>query len=231
MGKTDWIAAYSVVCSRANTMTNSLFVLLMLALGGLFDKPADSLTKPVRLFDGQTFRGWEGDTANLWHVRDGVLVGGSLNKTVTHNDFLCTTRSYANFVLTLNWKLVGSGFVNAGVQLRSRRLTNPAYEMTGYQADLGNGYWGSLYDESRRNKTLIQPDSSLVRRVLRTNGWNEYKIRCEGPRISIWLNGRPTVDYVETDPAIPQSGLIGLQIHGGGQAEASYKDIKLEELP
>jgi hypothetical protein len=47
----------------------------------------------------------------------------------------------------------------------------------------------------------------------------------------LWLNGQPTVDYVETDPTIPQSGLIGLQIHGGGRAEASYKDIVLEELP
>ena len=212
-------------------MLRGSFVLFLAGLAGVFGQSGNALIGSVPLFDGRTFRGWEGDTANLWHIRQGALVGGSLNKTVLHNDFLCTTRPYANFVLTLHWKLIGTGFVNAGVQLRSQRLTNPAYEMTGYQADLGPRYWGSLYDESRRNKTLVQPDSSLIRRIVRLNDWNEYKIRCEGPRIRIWLNGQPTVDYTETDPAIPQSGLIGLQIHGGGKAEASYKDIALEELP
>lgn len=212
-------------------MINSLLVLFMLGLAGFFGQSTDGSTQPVPLFDGRTFRGWAGDTANLWRIEQGALVGGSLNKLVQHNDFLCTTRSYANFELTLRWKVVGTGFVNAGVQLRSQRLTNPAYEMTGYQADLGNGYWGSLYDESRRNKTLVQPDSTLISRIVKSNDWNDYRIRCEGRRIRIWLNGQPTVDYVETDPAIPQTGLIGLQIHGGGNAEASYKDIRLEILP
>ena len=206
------------------------FILLMIWLVGLPGQPIESPSKPTPLFDGRTFRGWQGDTANLWRIQAGALVGGSVDKTVLHNDFLCTTRSYTNFALTLQWKLVGTGFVNAGVQFRSRRLADPAYEMTGYQADLGNGYWGSLYDESRRNKTLAQPDSNLIRRILRVNDWNDYKILCEGPRIRIWLNGQATVDYVETDPAMPQSGVIGLQIHGGGKAEASYKNILLDEL-
>jgi hypothetical protein len=38
----------------------------------------------------------------------------------------------------------------------------PSYEMIGYQADLGDKYWASLYDESRRNKTLTGPDSATV---------------------------------------------------------------------
>jgi hypothetical protein len=227
----DQLTAYTVFDSFLNTMANGLYVLLLLSSFCFFGSSADPSAKPTALFDGRTFRGWEGDTSRIWRIREGALVGGSLTKMVEHNDFLCTTRPYANFMLTLRWKLTGTGFVNGGVQLRSQRLANPAYEMTGYQADLGKGYWGSLYDESRRNKTLVQADSSLIKRILRPNDWNEYKIRCEGPRIRLWLNGQPTVDYVETDPTIPQSGLIGLQIHGGGRAEASYKDIVLEELP
>jgi hypothetical protein len=208
-------------------MIKGLLPVCLLVFSGFIDSSAP----PVTLFDGRTFRGWAGDTVNTWRIQDGALVGGSLEKQVPHNDFLCTTRSYANFELTLQWKLVGTGFVNGGVQLRSQRLTDPAYEMTGYQADLGNGYWGSLYDESRRNKTLVAPDSSLIKRILRPNEWNDYRIQCEGPRIRLWLNGQQTVDYVETDPEIPRSGLIGLQIHGGGKAEASYKNIVLRELP
>ncbi|GAB3544542.1 3-keto-disaccharide hydrolase [Spirosoma fluminis] len=188
--------------------------------------------KPTPIFDGKTFRGWEGDTTGLWRIREGALVGGSLTQTVPKNDFLCTTRSYANFDLKLKWKLIGTaGFINGGVQFRSQRLTNPAHEMTGYQADLGDGYWGGLYDESRRNKTLVAPDSNQVKRILKRNDWNEYHIRCEGRRIRLWLNGQPTVDYTEPDAAIPQSGIIGLQIHGGGKAEVAYKELILEELP
>lgn len=187
--------------------------------------------KPAALFDGKTFRGWSGDTSKTWRIVDGALVGGSLTETVPHNDFLCTTRSYGNFVMRLKFKLMGTGFVNAGVQFRSQRLQNPAYEMTGYQADLGKGYWASLYDESRRNVTLAKPDSALVVRILKPTAWNDYEIRCENRRIRLRLNGRQTVDYTEPDAAIPQSGLIGLQIHGGGKAQVSYKDLTLEELP
>nr|WP_229320917.1 DUF1080 domain-containing protein [Larkinella knui] len=187
--------------------------------------------KPVRLFDGKTFRGWEGDTLKTWRIKDGALVGGSLTETVPHNDFLCTTRPYANFILKVKFKLLGTeGFINTGVQFRSKRLTNPAYEMTGYQADLGKGYWASLYDESRRNKTLIHPDSVLIKRILKPNDWNEYEIRAENRRIRLFLNGKQTVDYTEPDETIPQEGLIGLQIHGGGKAEVSFKDLMLEEL-
>ena len=187
--------------------------------------------KPDALFDGKTFRGWSGDTSKTWRIVDGALVGGSLTETVPHNDFLCTTRSYGNFVMRLKFKLMGTGFVNAGVQFRSQRLQKPAYEMIGYQADLGKGYWASLYDESRRNVTLAKPDSALVVRILKPNDWNDYEIRCENRRIRLRLNGRQTVDYTEPDAAIPQSGLIGLQIHGGGKAQVSYKDLTLEELP
>ena len=187
--------------------------------------------KPAALFDGKTFRGWSGDTSKTWRIVDGALVGGSLTETVPHNDFLCTTRSYGNFVMRLKFKLMGTGFVNAGVQFRSQRLQKPAYEMIGYQADLGKGYWASLYDESRRNVTLAKPDSALVVRILKPTAWNDYEIRCENRRIRLRLNGRQTVDYTEPDAAIPQSGLIGLQIHGGGKAQVSYKDLTLEELP
>jgi len=103
--------------------------------------------------------------------------------------------------------------------------------MRGFQADMGKGYWGSLYDESRRNHTLAQPEPELLTQILRPNRWNDYLIRCEGKRLRLWLNGVLTVDYTENDPKIPLKGYIGLQIHGGGKSEAQYKSITIEELP
>ena len=151
--------------------------------------------KTIQLFDGRSFRGWEGDTIKTWRIENGAIVGGSLKETVPENNFLCTKRNFSNFVLILKFKLIGnSGFINAGVQFRSQRLTNPAHEMIGYQADIGPKYWGSLYDESRRNKTLVQPDSVKIGRLLKINDWNDYQVRCENRHIQIFLNGEPTVD-------------------------------------
>ncbi|MBA4852010.1 DUF1080 domain-containing protein [Emticicia sp. BO119] len=188
--------------------------------------------KPVRLFDGKTFKGWEGDTINTWRIENGMLIGGSTEKTVPHNDFIVTTRPYANFNMKLKIKLTGTqGFINSGIQFRSKRLKNPAHEMEGYQADFGEGFWGGLYDESRRNKTLIKPDSAQVLKWIKINDWNDYEILAEGRRIRLWINGKQTVDYTEPDMSIPQSGLIGFQIHGGGAAQVAIKEVFLDELP
>ena len=193
--------------------------------------PLSLVAAPVPLFDGRTFSGWEGDTGRTWRIEDGALVGGSLTETVPRNDFLVTTRSFGDFVLRLKFKLEGTdGFVNAGVQFRSQRATKPAHEMVGYQADIGAKYWGALYDETRRNKVLAGPDPAEAERLVKIGDWNDYEIRAEGPRIQLFLNGKQTVDYTEPDPAIPRSGLIGLQVHGGGKAKVSYRDLTIEEL-
>jgi hypothetical protein len=48
--------------------------------------------------------------------------------------------------------------------------------------------------------------------------------------VQLWVNGRQTVDYTERDAAIPRTGVIALQIHGGPASEAWYKDIQIREL-
>jgi hypothetical protein len=189
---------------------------------------------PVPLFDGKTFDGWRGDTTKTWRIVDGAFVGGSLTEKVPNNEFLATKKRYRDFELTLKFKILGSeGFVNGGVQVRSEHAEKPAYEMVGYQADLGDPkYWGCLYDESRRRKMLAEADMTKVNAVLKRGEWNDYRIRCEGSRIQIWVNGVQTVDYTEQDPGIAAlDGHIAVQVHGNGKTEASYKDIKIEELP
>jgi len=182
------------------------------------------------LFDGTSLAGWEGD-ANTWRVENGAIVGGSLDETVPHNEFLCTTRAYSDFRLTLKYKLESAGgFTNAGVQFRSVRATDPAYEMIVYQADIGAGYFGSLYDESRRDMVLAGIDSLAGVQLFKPNEWNDYEILAEGKRIRIYLNGTQTVDYTEPDTNIPLTGIIGLQVHGGGKVKVSYKDIELTEF-
>ncbi len=184
------------------------------------------------LFDGRTFEGWEGDTQKTFRIEQGAIVGGSLKERVPRNEFLCTKESYANFVFRAECKLVGPA--NAGIQFRSQRVPNN-HEVSGFQADMSvgdkGGYWGCLYDESRRNRMLAKPDPEVIQKALKPDDWNLYEIRCEGPRIRLSINGLPTVDYTETDAKIPVRGIIGLQIHGGGPSEAWYRNITIEELP
>jgi hypothetical protein len=184
------------------------------------------------IFDGKTFKGWEGST-EWFRIEDGAIVGGHLDKRVPRNEFLCTKRKYGDFELRLKVKLAKKGG-NAGIQIRSERIPNH-HEMRGYQADVGGNWWGKLYDESRRRKVLAGPDAKTQAKLVKFEEWNDYVIRCQGPRIQLWLNGKKTVDYVEKDPKVLKTelarrGLIGLQIHGGPANEAWYKDIRIKEL-
>jgi hypothetical protein len=185
-----------------------------------------------KIFDGRTTAGWDGDFGKTWRIQDEAFVGGSLTTTVPQNEFVATTAQFTNFVLRLEFKLLGSeGFVNAGVQVRSQRVPNH-HEMIGYQVDIGDPtWWGSIYDESRRNKVLAQSNMDEVNKILRRNDWNQYEIHCEGKRVRAYINGLLTVDYTEPDDSIPQFGKIGLQVHGGGKAEVHYRNIWVKRLP
>ncbi len=164
-------------------------------------------------------------------MQDGLITGGSLTEKVAHNDFLATTPSYHNFDLRLKIKVTGTeGFINSGVQIRSVRVPGNR-EMSGYQVDAGDGWWGKLYDESRRNKVVGEPkDAAAVTAAVKKNDWNEYRIRAEGPRIQSWINGVPALDYTEGEATIAQDGRIGIQVHGGGKALVQVKEITIEEL-
>ncbi|HWL06968.1 MAG TPA: DUF1080 domain-containing protein [Planctomicrobium sp.] len=182
------------------------------------------------LFDGKTLAGWQGETEKTWRVEEGVVVGGSLAGN-PQNEFLAASERFENFDLKFKAKLEGTeGFVNGGVQFRSERIPNH-HEMIGYQADIGMGYDGGLYDESRRNKFLQSLPKEEVAKIVKAGEWNEYRVRAEGPRVQIWVNGVQTVDYTETESAIPRSGLIALQIHGNCKAVIRFKEIVIEKLP
>ena len=174
------------------------------------------------LINGKDLTGWEGDRT-LWLAENGQIVGRSPG--IKRNEFLATTRAYGDFELRLSFRLK-DGAGNSGVQFRSKRIPD---HVSGFQADIGEKYWGCLYDEARRNKVLVQAPPELDR-VLRKEGWNDYVIRAEGDHIQLWLDGVQTVDYREADPSIDRTGIIALQIHSGGPMEAEFKDLRIKEL-
>jgi putative heme-binding domain-containing protein len=186
------------------------------------------------LFDGKTLDGWQALEAESkwWKAADGMIVGGSLVEDVPHNTFLATKDSFQNFELTFTIRVRGAGgFVNSGIQIRSVRLPK-SHEMSGYQVDAGPGWWGKLYDESRRNKVIGEPhDATALAAAIREGDWNDYRIVADGPAIRTWINGVAALDYREADPAIPLDGRIGIQVHGGGKALVEVKDVAIRPLP
>ena len=201
--------------------------MLVWATGDLVVR-ADS---PRQLFDGQTFQGWNGDTAGTWRIEDGALVAGTPGAPCPRNEFLATDAEFENFDLALEYRLDCTKGCNAGVQFRSRRVPDH-HEVSGYQADIGPGITGALYDESRRNRFLLTPPEALQDQASRgaREGWNTYRIRCEGRRCRLWLNRLEMLDYTEPDPSIPLRGMVALQIHGGLVGTIRYRNLQIQEL-
>jgi hypothetical protein len=192
--------------------------------------PAAARAESVSLFDGKTLAGWQGK-AGLWSVVDGAIFGSTKPNGIGGNTFLVHQKPFANFILTLDFQLHGG---NSGIQLRSAQVDKPEdFVIAGYQADIGEGYFGSLYDEKRRGM-LAEARKDWVKRFLKDpakNEWNRYEISAIGSTITCKINGLITAEYTEKDANIPRSGLIALQLHGGGPMEVRFKDIRIEEIP
>ncbi len=226
------------VLSRLDSIrtTSRWSVLLLLTVGCVLGESTGEAQEDqtVSLFDGQTLQGWHvrKPEQSWWRAENGAITGGSLTRRVPRNTFVCTNESFQNFDLRLKIRIRGNGgFINSGIQIRSVRVPN-SHEMRGYQVDVGDGWWGKLYDESRR-KRVIATAANLpaVEQAIRKDDWNEFRILAQGSRIQTWINGVTAIDYTETDPQIPQTGRLGIQVHGAGKALVEVKEITLKRLP
>jgi putative membrane-bound dehydrogenase-like protein len=170
-------------------------------------------------FNGKDLAGWEGNP-ELWRVENGEIVGTS--KGLARNEFLVNHLLLGDFRLSLSVKLVPNAG-NSGIQFRSEAL--PAGEVKGYQADVGVGWWGKLYEEHGRE--LLWKESG--EKHVRIDDWNRYEIIAVGSRLKTFINGKPCVDL--DDPAGAKNGIIALQLHAGGPFEVRFKDFELELNP
>ena len=171
------------------------------------------------LFNGSDLAGWTGDES-LWRVEDGEIVGTSPG--IKHNSFLVSDLLLEDFELTVEVKLIPNS-ENSGIQFRSVPLEDG--EMRGYQADMGQEWWGKLYEESARGMLWDKPGKQYVK----TDDWNEYRIRAVGDHIQTWLNGNLCVDL--KDPQGDRRGVTGLQIHSGGPMEVRFRNFRLNVAP
>jgi hypothetical protein len=175
----------------------------------------------VSLFNGKNLSGWDGDF-QYWSVEDGMIVGKF--SEIPQNQFIWHDREVEDFRLTLQVRIV-SEQGNSGVQFRSEAL--PGGHVRGPQADIGEGYWGKLYEEHGR--TWLWEDERCEQHVV-PNGWNEYEVLAVDSQIRTAINGHLCVDL--DDPYISRKGIIALQLHAGwSPAEIHFKDLILEANP
>ena len=185
----------------------------------------------VTFFNGQDLTGWIGKTApgELWTVEKGATPQGSqiVGKTtgLDHNEFLVSQFSLTDFRFKCQ-VLLKDNLGNSGIQLRSQPLASG--EVKGYQADIGPGWWGKVYEEQGRG--LIEDNDA--EKHAKPNEWNDYEIIAVGSRVRTFLNGNLCVD--RDDPAGARSGVLAVQLHSGGATEVRFRHLELtllDQLP
>jgi hypothetical protein len=212
----------------------------------------------VKLFNGTNLDGWvEHSGKAKYTVEDGVLTGESVSGT--GNSFLCTTQTFGNFELELEYRC--DALLNSGVQIRSEVFPNAttttiggkefkfaADRIHGYQCEIdmdvarGRMWTAGIYDEARRG-WLFPADgekgkqgmafSEQGRTISKNGEWNRLRIVANGPSIKTWLNGEPRAEIY--DDLTPR-GVIALQVHGVGQdtnkvgLKVSFRNIRIHEI-
>jgi len=215
--------------------TSIALCVLMAQMAGAADKPVGT-----PLFDGKTLDGWKtlGGGAD-YKVIDGAIVGSS--RPGVPNSFLVTEKTFGDFILDLDVRQ-DVGPTNSGVQFRS--LSTPEFEngrVHGYQTDIdpSERQWsGGIYEEAQRGWFYTGEMNPPGKSLYKFGEWNHYRIEAIGPRLRVWINGKPAADVIDDATA---SGFIGLQVHSIEKPEdagrtTTWKNLniqtgKLRRLP
>lgn len=209
----------------------------------------------TELFNGKDLDGWvqRGGEAE-YTVEDGCLVGRTVLDTM--NSFLCTEKSYDDFVLEVEFKVDPK--LNSGVQIRSeyttekkpatdsqgepvsnskgQKITLRADRVYGYQVEIDptpRAYTGGIFDEARRGWLQHLGENPAAQKAFKENDWNKLRVEARGPSIKTWINDVAAADLTDD---VTSTGFIGLQVHGVGNdktkegIEVRFRNIRLQDL-
>lgn len=202
----------------------------------------------IRPFNGTSLEGWQGDLTH-WSVEGGEIVGRSTaEKPLSKSTYLVWQGDMPmDFDLRYRVRISGKG-ANSGVHYRSR--PDPSGEMRGPQADLdvANAYTGVLYEglgrglmsargeqvewsaSGKRVVARFAPDEAL-RKVIRADDWNDFRVEARGTRIRHWINGVLMSDVTDGDASrFPRDGQLALQLHQGPPMEVRFKDLVVQPI-
>lgn len=229
--------------ARGWTVRDEDKTLLDSALGMTRRQIAEQGFKPM--FDGLSLKGWTGGDG-WWQVKDGILQAqSSEEKPCKRSSHLIWTGGQpGDFELRCEFRL--SPNANSGIQVRA---ANQVLGDSGYQADMNGGgdLVGFLYHPKqhlvgeRGAKVVIDANGqktverfadskALQEKVFQGNDWNEYKVICKGPSITLFVNGMKTCELEDHRPDTPRKGFITLQMHAGPPMKIQYRNLRIKEL-
>jgi Domain of Unknown Function (DUF1080) len=192
---------------------------------------------------GWTVRKWNelkeaADPGVVWKVEKGVLHGSEPRGT-----WLISEKEYGDFVLEFEWKLGERG--NSGTALRSPLFGDPAFDGLELQMVDPRYYPPEMPVAPDELTASLYKAVAPKEQLFKPMDWNQYRITCKGPKISVDLNGK-TVQDIDLDaqtkspkrhdgtdaPPLknrPRRGHIGFQelSRGGGHVEIRNARIKI----
>lgn len=158
-----------------------------------------------------------------WTLQNGVLHGDYPGGKL-HN-YAWTEKTYGDFELNAVFKLSGEN-PNSGICIRIH--PTDVDNAPGYQVDMGEGYWGSLWEE-RKAGMVQQFPPELAHKLVKENDWNHYYVIARKHHIQAWLNGVKTIDIVHDEGF--DNGNIGFQLcHADHHTVLDVKALYIREL-
>ena len=195
---------------------------------------------------GNRIRNWSGDS-KFWSKKDGVLVGQT-DGTLKMNRFLTWKASTVrNFDLRVKVRISKRG--NSGIHYRAMSRPDLGPDVvTGYQCDIVNGrsrHNGQLHEEGGRKilahageKSVADPKGgqwvtgTFEISEFESGKWYEYRVLAKGNHFRQWINGHPTVDFIDMNQNKQSlEGVLALQIHKGPPMTVEFKEIRIKHLP
>ncbi len=196
----------------------------------------------ITLFNGEDLNGWH----NPYEWGDAEVVDGEIHLNADKKFFLVTDREFSDFVFEGEVKLP-PGEANSGFMFRCHVEPNHVY---GYQAEVDGSernWSGGLYDEGRRqwiwpsqsgrttDKKLLEYEGEShvhferpeIQAAFDRDGWNRYRITCNGDSIKIEVN-----DVLITDihDDVDQRGPLAIQHHGEKGQTYKFRNLRVKEL-
>ena len=176
------------------------------------------------IFNGKDLTGWKVPAENpWWKVVEGVLVGENDEKL--KGNVLYTEKSYTDviFETDVRW----SGEIDSGIYLRKAKAPakGEVQVQIGVSRSLKKDMTCSLYIHGK------YPDYAQAKnteKLLKANDWNTMRVQAIGAKYTLWLNVEMVMEC--EDPAFPNAGPIGVQIHGGLKMKVEFRNMKVKDL-
>ena len=186
--------------------------------------------KPIHLFNGKDFTGWEGNTDKYFSIDGAEIVAkNDAENAPKVSTYLLTKKPYRNFRLIFEAKLVTSE-MHSGIAMWGKRHTvgDETFTYQGHLVMFPSGY--GYYDLFRRNS--IYRDDGTAKKAGKQHDWNRMEILAIGSRIRHVVNGKAVADWTDPKPELCESGPLGLQLHSNKvPQEVRFRGLILTEDP